>query len=215
MGNELINIETITSKLCMDILRNRKLTIPHQSILKWEDDIPNMKMLDELNWRNIYMNPYYAVRETKLQSLQYKLIYRIINCQYKLHTWNIIDSSICLYCPEVYTIMHFFIYCNKVRYFWKYLLNWWNQKSDMHIDIYRQDLEECILFGFPSIDIIFNVLNLCILNAKQYIYVQRLFKNNDICFFEFLPNLLRKIKIEYNFYKSKNKNLAELFNSLM
>ncbi len=40
------------------------------------------------------------------------------------------------------------------------------------------DLEECILIGFPETSDGILVLNYCILYTKYYIYIHQLFKNN-------------------------------------
>ncbi len=58
------------------------------------------------------------------------------------------------------------------------------------------DIEECVLFGFPgnSNDIL--KLNFCILYAKYYIYIKKLSNSNKIDFLNFLTYLKQKINIK-------------------
>ncbi len=63
-----------------------------------------------------------------------------------------------------------------------------------------QVIEECILFGFPSNSDVMQVLNFCILYAKYYIYIQRLFNNNTLD----LNQLKQALKTEENICKNNN-----------
>ena len=105
---------------------------------------------------------------------------------------------------EIDDIIHFFLLCPKVNAFWNSLFQWWNNLTDIKIPFNYENLEECILFGFPIEGDIFEVLNYCILVAKFYIYRQRLFNDNDIDLFSFLVELKYKIKIEYGICKNNN-----------
>lgn len=166
--------------------------------------IPNLISLECSDWSQIYISPYISNRETKIQALQYKILHRVINCNYNLYKWKIIETSVCNYCKEEDTIMHYFIYCNKSRNLWFALFNWWNAIMDTKIDIHRSDLEENILFGFHAINNIFIILNFIILNAKLYIYRNHLDGNNRIVFVEFLQMLKQKILIEINYYRKSD-----------
>ncbi len=61
-----------------------------------------------------------------------------------------------------------------------------------------QVIEECILFGFPPNSDVMQVLNFCMLYAKYYIYVQRLFNNNTLDLYTCLNQLKQALKIERN-----------------
>ena len=60
-----------------------------------------------------------CLRETKLQSFQYKIIQRIINCNKKLFDMTIKNSPICTYCDQTDDIGHLFFLCKDVYQFWR------------------------------------------------------------------------------------------------
>ena len=84
--------------------------------------------------------------------------------------------------------------------FWIHLINWWNKNISKEnivllIDKNRDDLEECIIFGFPEDHKIVNILNLIILYAKNYIFRSKM-KEKVPEFLVFLPILRNDISIE-------------------
>ncbi len=84
---------------------------------------------------------------------------------------------------------------DKANTFGKYWLKWWTNISELDISNF-DPLEECVLFGFPSENKIFKVINFCILIAKYYIYIQKLINSNKIDFFDYLAQLKQKLQIE-------------------
>ena len=63
-------------------------------------------------WRRMdwcILRPYIYLRETKLQSFQYKIINRIINCNKKLFDMKIEHSPVCSYCDQTDDIGHLVI----------------------------------------------------------------------------------------------------------
>ncbi len=103
---------------------------------------------------------------------------------------------------------HFFIRCLKVKEFWLLWFNWWENLSGIVIRN-SQVIEECILFGFPSISDVRQVLNFCILYAKYYIYTQRLFNNNTLDLYTCLNQLKQALKTRK--YICKNNYKKEKF----
>ena len=43
-------------------------------------------------WSEIYLLPYKITKEPYFQSLQYKILNRILNCNERLYKWNIIEK---------------------------------------------------------------------------------------------------------------------------
>ncbi len=84
--------------------------------------------------------------------------------------------------------------------------NWWVNLSGIVIRN-SQVIEECILFGFPSNSDVMQLLNFCILYAKYYIYIQRLFNNNT---FDLYTCLNQAFKTEENICKTNNKKEKSL-----
>ncbi len=60
------------------------------------------------------------------------------------------------------------------------------------VDI-SDNIEECVLFGFAGTCNGILTPNFCILYAKYYIYIQKLFNSNKIGFLNFLTYLKQKI----------------------
>jgi hypothetical protein len=195
------NNKDIYSKKIMGLYR-----IP-KHVERWEEDFPGLKEMDSEFWANIYKNSFQYCRETKLQSLQYRLINRIINCQQKLMQWKIINNSICKFCNLEDTLIHFFLQCSNTKNLWYMILNWWNSLDIIKIELFSHDLSECLLFGFPIKDPIFNLLNLICLNVKWYIYQQKaLGKNERINLTSFLPRLKNKLNIEERIFEKYKKD---------
>ena len=59
--------------------------------MKWNNDFIELLPTDNELWNKIYKNSFTTIRDTHIQSLQHKLIHRIINCNKKLLDWKIIN----------------------------------------------------------------------------------------------------------------------------
>ncbi len=99
---------------------------------------------------------------------------------------------------------HFFIRCLKVKEFWLHWFHWWECLSGIVIRN-NQVIEQYVLFGFPSNSDVMQVLKFCILYAKYYIYIQRLFINNTLDLYTCLNQLKQAMKTEENICKTNNK----------
>jgi hypothetical protein len=104
---------------------------PSNTILNWQERYA----YDNEKFEQVFKLPYLATRRTDLQALQYKIIYRIINCNYWLHKIHIVDSPQCRFCQGVETIDHFFFDCKLTKQFWKAFQTWWNAVANLNIDI--------------------------------------------------------------------------------
>jgi hypothetical protein len=162
---------------------------------KWAKIFQSLINPEETVWTSIYKMPFKTVRDTKLQTLQYRIIHRIIPCKEWLYNIKKIDYNICDFCEKKDDISHFFITCPINRIFWKSWSKWWNSLSDTDISSCT-NIEECILFGFSGNDDLISALNYIILIAKEYIYLTRLKKNKNIDFLSYLSILKNKLTIE-------------------
>ena len=150
--------------------------------LKWEKELQIMFN----SFDTIYKVPFTCCKYTKYQSFQYKIIHRIIACNYWLFKMKIHESGICSYCPEMDTVQHFFIHCPNTKILWKSLYNWWNSLDVPKVpEFYITN----ILFGYPENNKYANALNYILLLAKYHIYVQKLNNNQP-----FLPTMLTELK---------------------
>ena len=109
---------------------------------------------------------------------------------------KISDSPKCNFCNKNDTLLHFFLYCPKVKQFWHSLFQWWNNLGNLNIDIESDALQEIIIFGIQANEDVLCVFNFCSLNAKHYIYKQRLFHENNVDFYEYLIELKYKLTLE-------------------
>lgn len=48
--------------------------------------------LETIEWSEIYLLPYKITKEPYFQSLQYKILNRILNCNERLYKWNISEN---------------------------------------------------------------------------------------------------------------------------
>ncbi len=100
-------------------------------------------------WKNIYKSPFNIVRETRLQTLQYKIIHNTIVCNQRLKRIKIKESDTCSFCNLPDDIPHYFINCEHTKAFWKTWGLWSEKLTNFNIRE-CEDIIECILFGFPG-----------------------------------------------------------------
>ena len=108
--------------------------------------------LENLEWDKIYLLPYKITSEPFLQSLQYKILNRILNCNERLFKWQISESHICSYCEHIDTLEHHLIHCTASRQIWEGLADWIH--NNLLINYHFTECE--LLFGIPftnSIDL--------------------------------------------------------------
>ena len=121
------------------------------------------------------------------------------------------DTDACKYCQKVDNI-HYLIYCNETYMFWNSFSYWWNALTKnwnyprFMLDAF--DREELIIFGYYGKDKGSNVLNYCILYAKNYIHVNKQM-NKNINFYEFLPKLKLWLKLDKVMWNN-NEHLSGL-----
>ena len=87
----------------------------------WISEFP---FLEAADWKNIYKTPFNITSEPYLQSFQYKVLNRILNCNENLHKWKIKPDNICIYCDKIDIIEHHLYECKESKYFWERLQIW-------------------------------------------------------------------------------------------
>ena len=138
------SIEKITSKEIYQIIISKKIEEP-TSIETWTERFP---FLVNLEWSKIYKLPFQTTCEPYLQSLQYKILNRVINCKDKLYKWNILKNNECIYCGKIDTIEHHIFECEETKLFWNRLQDWMSDTLEVSI---RLTICE-VLFGIPMPD---------------------------------------------------------------
>ena len=93
-------VDSITTKNMNQKSVCSKITIPTAQET-WIDIFP---FIEDLECDKIYTLPYKISKEPFLQSIQYNILNRIVNCNERLFKWKITPSNICNYCEDIDTL---------------------------------------------------------------------------------------------------------------
>ena len=197
VSDNVLNVCNASTKTVYDCLILRRYVRP-TALNRWLEVFD----IDDEDWNSIFVLPYKATRETKLQSLQYKFIHRIISCRKWLHTQNVVDSPFCTVCQdnELDDILHRFVECRKLNNFWSLLENWWNRIADYRISLTKKH----IIFGLFYDNTNFSNINYVILLGKWYIQCQK-YLDRQIDFLDFLVILKQNLLTEQYICTSNGK----------
>ena len=123
-----IYIKIINKYVVLNKVRNkqiyeeliRKVIKPPTAVEPWIETYP---FLENHDWSQTFLLPFKVLQEPYLQCFQYKIVHRLLNCNYNLYKWNIKNSPNCASCNCVDTIQHHLFQCDISRIFWKKLRN--------------------------------------------------------------------------------------------
>ena len=109
-----------------------KKDIITKNMSKWEKILP-ISQLNHKNWEKIYTMPFKTCRETKIQSLQYRILHLVIQNNEWLHNLTIKSTNICELCNknQIDNIIHYFITCPNCKTFWISFFNWWHNTTEL------------------------------------------------------------------------------------
>ena len=162
VNNRVTNLEKVTSKQIYSTLMQDKFE-PPTSINTWLDRFP---FLENIDWKDIFELPYKIVSEPYLQSYQYKIVNRILNCNERLNKWKIKYGPECDSCGEIDTIEHRLYTCRESQKIWEGIYKWIDENFDIKITFTICE----ILFGIPANDDVFiQLFNFIILIVKWFI----------------------------------------------
>jgi hypothetical protein len=178
-----------------------------RSLQKWHETYNELNNKLDNKWTDIYETNFHLLKDTKIQSFQYRINHRILACNNWLKQIKIKTSNICNFCNHIDTIQHFLIHCDKTKQFWNSFITWWNNSPNNNLfllsNISESD-EINLLFGFPGGTDNTTVLNYCTGYAKYFIYIQKINTNTIIDFYSYLPMLKSKLDIEKNIHLNNN-----------
>ena len=97
---------------------------------KWTEYYP---FLEKINWSEIYKLPYEICKDSYIQSLQFKIIHRYINCNENLFKWQLKDNNKCEKCDKPDNLEHYFFYCEEIFQFWENLALWIGNTTEITI----------------------------------------------------------------------------------
>jgi hypothetical protein len=169
-----------------------------QPIIK--DKLEGMLGIKEEEWTTIFLIPK-TVRNTKIRTFQYKILFNLIPCNLYLKRIQKSDTDKCDQCGELDDLLHYLYECNQNAVFWSRFSNWWQDITDVNIQLDRKT----IMVGCTEDTE--GALNACILIAKWHIYKSKL-NSEQIFFYKFLCELKYALVIEKNI-ALRNNTLAK------
>ncbi len=185
--NKTRNIIKSTSKEIYWIIIEQKQE-PPTATDTWINEFP---FLETADWEKIYKISFKITCEPYLQSFQYKILNRILNCNERLHKWKITKENICTFCEEIDTIEHHLYECRESRLFWERLTTWMTNNLEVSFPLTICE----IIFGFPeqnSSDI--EIINYLILTGKWYINKMRTNKT-ELYLISYLHLVRKKVEL--------------------
>ena len=196
------NILELESKDINNELIARKIK-PLTVIDTWLDIYP---FLNDIDWSLVFKLPYKTVKEPYLQTFQYKVINRLINCNYNLHKWKIKESPTCNNCTKVTdTVEHHIYSCPKTEIFWSQLSNWIENVISVKFNFTVLE----IIFGLPvyyTNDYIIKAINYILLLGKWYINKCKV-KNVGTYILEFKTILNSKLQTLQAIFQDQDRDL--------
>jgi hypothetical protein len=175
---------TVNKEIYWKIIK--KIQIPHVTKDKWETELG----VDADSWSYYFQIPL-IIRDTKIRSFQYKLIFNLIPCNLYLFKIGKSNTHNCNYCQNIDNIIHYFYSCENTKRFWDSFKNWWNRMENDTINI---DKLTAIL-GIKCKSHKYDKINACLQLARWHIYIEKL-NLHEPALYKFLCMLKYKIKIE-------------------
>ena len=177
------NIDQITtlekpSKSFYKKIISKKPFCNNKSHLKWQNDLHSE--IDATRWKHIHSLPFKETKDSKLQTLQFRIIHRIFFTNTMLMKRQLLEHERCTFCNSAReTVLHLFWDCTHSQTIWTCFLNVIREKYN--ITIARNP--EYFLLGTYQNDQIPG-LGILILLIKKYISLMRQYQkipNWDSC----------------------------------
>lgn len=146
-------------------------------------------------------------RETKLQTLHFQILNRVVPSNSFLAHIRIKDSDSCSCCEEVDSLVHFFFNYPIVAHFRSIVFAWLLQVEDLRLE---NITTKYFLFGLPPTMPKSNKINAIFMSMKFYIYRQRLFHEGRLE----LTQWLRDLRF-YSFYSRHYQKIRTMESDLV
>ena len=199
--DKYVVISKVTSKMIYEMMIEKDFKTP-VAITSWIDLFP---FLENHKWADTFILPFEVIQETYLQSFQYKILNRILNCNYNLHKWGIKESPKCNFCENVDTLTHHLFECKESLKFWREVEAFIYEKLGIRLHFTICE----IIFGVPlEGDPLAVILNYIFILGKHYINKNRS-NSKDLIFLEFKYILHSKIEVLLRVENKIKKRLDE------
>ena len=154
---------------------------------------------EDIQWGQIFtINK--AVRDTRIKTFQYKVLYDLIPCNQYLFKIGKSETENCSRCNIEDNISHYFYSCAETKLFWNSFINWWKNITNEDINLTSISIRIGILGNYVKNE----TLNACILMAKWHIYKNKL-NESQIFFYRFLCDIKYFLIIEKNIHLKQGK----------
>jgi hypothetical protein len=157
--------------------------------------------IPENDWENIFKVGK-VIRDTKIRTFQYKVIFKLIPCNLYLFKIGRSNSDKCHFCNYIDNIGHYFYECHETKSFWLSVQNWWNNMEDEEIIINKEMAILGTLKGIVENEKLSAVLQL----ARWHIYTEKL-NIHAPSLYKFLCHLKYKIRIERSICQNKKQTV--------
>lgn len=134
---------------------------------KWTKGIEDVQVGDAMEWQEMCNRNFASTRETKLHSLQFKVLHRIVPCGVHLKQLRIRETEECPICKERDSVVHFFFHCHVVQSFWKQITTWFRSSAGLYLN--KLNLKE-FMFGLPKQCHKSGMINFILTQVRFYIY---------------------------------------------
>ena len=150
----------------MKILK-QKTIYPKKAYAKWENALNVDINTDQ--WKHIHYLPFKETKDTKLQTLQFRICHRIFFTNTMLMKCHLLEHELCTFCNDGReTIIHLFWECTHSQTIWTCLINSINENYNITLE--RRP--EFFILGFPY-EVKLSDLHLLILLIKKFIALSR------------------------------------------
>ena len=165
LNHRITELKRITSKnVYSELIRHvvKALT----AIETWLNLFPFLELIE---WNSVFTLVYKITKEPYLQSFQYKVLNRTLNCCCILYKWKISSSPTCIYCTQTDTIVYHLYHCNVTINFWKEVSTWLYKVNLIKLSLTVCDVSFGLCAAFPTDGCMEFVFNYIILLGKWYI----------------------------------------------
>ena len=190
------------SKWAYECIIENKGTNTDGCRMLWNRDLDIRVTQDQ--WQNMLLDAHYLTMSTKLKWFQYKVINRKLTTNVTINRWNKEIESNCSFCKKQReTVMHLLYECNEVTKLWRAMEKWFKKFLKIEINVTK---EVVLLNNHRGKDA--QLVNTCILIAKQRIYAAKCMTQKSPSFIEITTKIHELYKDE-EFIAKKNKKVSK------
>lgn len=146
---------------------------------------------------------YRATRETKLQSLHFKIINRVVPCNKFLKQIRVKNSDLCDLCNQEDSLPHFFFECSSVGNFLASICRWFDGVENLALSTLSI---KHFMFGVPPSFHKERVVNFILMHTKFFIFRQRLFHGGKLDTLQWLREFKGKLLMEKHILQNEGKS---------